>query len=181
MGGPSTPKSSCIRGAEGPFRWRLSGESGDSADSGSGESGDALPQGDERWSIIRPDITGTDILEENPVTGKREFRFHRGPLFTNLLLNALRHSPEGGDVAIEVHTNARQLTVQVIDAGPGIPSHAHEQVFERFWRSSDQGGHSGLGLAIARSIARSHGGDIKLDASPLGGLLAALGEGSSAL
>ncbi len=83
-------------------------------------------------------------------------------LFTNLLLNALRHSPEGGDVAIEVHANARQLTVQVIDAGPGIPSDAHEQVFERFWRSSDQGGHSGLGLAIARSIARSHGGDLRV-------------------
>jgi len=83
-------------------------------------------------------------------------------LFTNLLLNALRHSPEGGDVAIEVHTSARQLTVQVIDAGPGIPSDAHEKVFERFWRSSDQGGHSGLGLAIARSIARSHGGDLRV-------------------
>jgi two-component system sensor histidine kinase ChvG len=50
----------------------------------------------------------------------------------------------------------------VIDAGPGIPSHAHEQVFERFWRSSDQGGHSGLGLAIARSIAHSHSGDLSV-------------------
>ena len=83
-------------------------------------------------------------------------------LFTNLLLNALRHSPAGGHVALEVNSGARQLTVQVIDAGPGIPSHAHEQVFERFWRSSDQGGHSGLGLAIARSIARSHGGDLRV-------------------
>ena len=83
-------------------------------------------------------------------------------LFTNLLLNALRHSPAGGHVALEVHSGARQLTVQVIDGGPGIPSHAHEQVFERFWRSSDQGGHSGLGLAIARSIARSHGGDLRV-------------------
>jgi len=83
-------------------------------------------------------------------------------LFTNLLLNALRHSPADGHVALEVHSGARQLTVQVIDAGPGIPSHAHEQVFERFWRSSDQGGHSGLGLAIARSIARSHGGDLRV-------------------
>jgi len=83
-------------------------------------------------------------------------------LFTNLLLNALRHSPMGGHVGIEVHATGRQLTVQVIDSGPGIPSHAHEQVFERFWRSSDQGGHSGLGLAIARSIARSHGGDLSV-------------------
>ena len=88
-------------------------------------------------------------------------------LFTNLLLNALRHSPEGGQVAIEVSAHARRHVVEVIDAGPGIPSHAREQVFERFWRSSDQGGHSGLGLAIARSIARSHGGDLRvLSAEP---------------
>jgi signal transduction histidine kinase len=83
-------------------------------------------------------------------------------LFTNLLLNAIRHSPDGGHVSIEVTTTARQIRVLVIDQGPGIPSEAREQVFERFWRSSDQGGHSGLGLAIARSIARSHGGDLSV-------------------
>lgn len=83
-------------------------------------------------------------------------------LFTNLLLNAIRHSPTGGLVAIEVKQEPRQLTVQVIDHGPGIPNAAREHVFERFWRSSDQGGHSGLGLAIARSIARSHGGELSV-------------------
>jgi signal transduction histidine kinase len=83
-------------------------------------------------------------------------------LFTNLLLNAIRHSPEGGLVTIEVVQAPRQVTVQVMDQGPGIPSNAREQVFERFWRSSDQGGHSGLGLAIARSIARSHGGELSV-------------------
>ncbi len=83
-------------------------------------------------------------------------------LFTNLILNAIRHSPEGGLVNIEVVQAPRQVTVQVMDQGPGIPSNAREQVFERFWRSSDQGGHSGLGLAIARSIARSHGGELSV-------------------
>jgi two-component system OmpR family sensor kinase len=83
-------------------------------------------------------------------------------LFTNLTLNAIRHSPEGGLVNIEVVQGPRQVTVQVMDQGPGIPSNAREQVFERFWRSSDQGGHSGLGLAIARSIARSHGGELSV-------------------
>ena len=89
-------------------------------------------------------------------------------LFTNLLLNAMRHSPEGGLVAIEVVKAQRQLLVQVADQGPGIPSEAREQVFERFWRSSDQGGHSGLGLAIARSIARGHGGELSLLAADPG-------------
>ena len=83
-------------------------------------------------------------------------------LFTNLLLNAMRHSPEGGQVAIAVATTTRQVNVLVIDEGPGIPRESREQVFERFWRSSDQGGHSGLGLAIARSIARSHGGELSV-------------------
>ena len=83
-------------------------------------------------------------------------------LFTNLLLNAMRHSPEGGQVAIAVTTTTRQVNVQVIDQGPGIPRESRELVFERFWRSSDQGGQSGLGLAIARSIARSHGGELSV-------------------
>ena len=88
-------------------------------------------------------------------------------LFTNLLLNAIRYSPDGGTVAIALNTAGRHLQVEVEDQGPGIPSEAHEQVFERFWRSSDQGGHSGLGLAIARSIARSHGGDLSVsDSAP---------------
>jgi signal transduction histidine kinase len=80
----------------------------------------------------------------------------------------MRHSPEGGLVAIEVVKAQRQLLVQVADQGPGIPSEARQQVFERFWRSSDQGGHSGLGLAIARSIARGHGGELSLLAADPG-------------
>jgi signal transduction histidine kinase len=88
-------------------------------------------------------------------------------LFTNLLLNAIRHSPDGGTVALAVISAGRQWQVEVADQGPGIPREAREQVFERFWRSSDQGGHSGLGLAIARSIARSHGGDLSVaDCAP---------------
>ena len=88
-------------------------------------------------------------------------------LFTNLLLNAIRYSPDGGTVAMAVNTVGRHVQVEVEDQGPGIPHEAQEQVFERFWRSSDQGGHSGLGLAIARSIARSHGGDLSVaDSAP---------------
>ena len=70
-------------------------------------------------------------------------------------------------MALGVISAGRQWQVEVADQGPGIPREAREQVFERFWRSSDQGGHSGLGLAIARSIARSHGGDLSVaDCTP---------------
>ena len=109
-------------------------------------------------------------LSPNPATASAEVEAHSDQLlrlFTNLLLNAIRHSPTGGTEAMAVSTRGRQLLVEVEDQGPGIPFEAREQVFERFWRSSDQGGHSGLGLAIARSIARSHGGDLSVaDSAP---------------
>ena len=89
-------------------------------------------------------------------------------LFTNLLLNAIRHSPEGGTVTLQLTPLPQALRVEVVDAGPGISPDQREQVFERFWRGGDQadaGGHSGLGLAIARSIARRHGGELRVGES----------------
>jgi len=86
-------------------------------------------------------------------------------LFTNLLLNALRHSPEGGTVEVVVRPSAQRLVVEVVDGGPGIAPQERDRVFERFWRGRDRGGHSGLGLAIARSIARRHGGDLRVGES----------------
>jgi signal transduction histidine kinase len=97
-----------------------------------------------------------------PVRGQAE-QLQR--LFTNLLLNAVRHSPEHGEVAVEVSAGAQRLRVAVVDAGRGIAPEARERVFERFWRGGDQGGQSGLGLAIARSIARRHGGDLSVGES----------------
>ena len=86
-------------------------------------------------------------------------------LFTNLLLNAIRHSPPGGTVAMEVRTAGRQVRVAVADEGPGIPIQARERVFDRFWSGSDRGGQSGLGLAIAQAIARRHGGVLRVGES----------------
>jgi signal transduction histidine kinase len=86
-------------------------------------------------------------------------------LFTNLLLNAIRHSPEGGTVALQVSTVGGQRRVAVTDQGPGIPSQDQEQVFDRFWSGADRGSHSGLGLAIGRAIARRHGGELRLGES----------------
>jgi len=90
---------------------------------------------------------------------------------TNLVSNALRH---GTRSAIHATRGKTSVEITVDDDGPGIPPERHEDVFRPFVRldesrNIDTGG-SGLGLTIARDIARSHGGDVSLTRSPLGGL-----------
>lgn len=92
---------------------------------------------------------------------------------TNLVNNARRH---GTRVEVSGSRDERWLTVMVDDDGPGIPPERRDDVFRPFVRldearNQDAGG-SGLGLTIARDAARSHGGDVILGDSPLGGLRA---------
>jgi two-component system osmolarity sensor histidine kinase EnvZ len=92
---------------------------------------------------------------------------------TNLVNNARRH---GTRVEVSGSRDERWLTVTVDDDGPGIPPERRDDVFRPFVRldearNQDAGG-SGLGLTIARDAARSHGGDVILGDSPLGGLRA---------
>lgn len=80
----------------------------------------------------------------------------------NLLENALRYTPRGGSVSLELRRHGAELHVVVSDSGVGIAPEHLERIFERFWRAdpirSPEG--SGLGLAIARALARRHGGDV---------------------
>lgn len=94
---------------------------------------------------------------------------------TNLVDNARRH---GGRVTIRAERNGDAVEIVVDDNGPGIPEAEREEVFKPFYRldasrNPDTGG-SGLGLSIARDVARSHGGDITLSDAPTGGLRALL-------
>ena len=86
---------------------------------------------------------------------------------TNLVDNARRH---GRHVAVGVDPQARSVHVLIDDDGPGIAPERREDVFRAF--ESGPGGGTGLGLTIARDIARAHGGDVVLEDSPLGGLRA---------
>jgi two-component system osmolarity sensor histidine kinase EnvZ len=93
----------------------------------------------------------------------------------NLIDNAVAH---GDKVRVAVSGEDSAITVAVEDNGPGIPEALYEEAFRPFsrldeTRSRNQKG-VGLGLAIARDVARSHGGDIALSPSPLGGLRATL-------
>ncbi|HMK41191.1 MAG TPA: ATP-binding protein [Methyloceanibacter sp.] len=93
----------------------------------------------------------------------------------NLVNNAARFAEH---VKVTAERRDGSLTVTVEDDGPGIPEAQREHVFRPFYRldhaRNQDSGSTGLGLAIARDIARIHGGDITLDRSPLGGLKAAL-------
>jgi two-component system osmolarity sensor histidine kinase EnvZ len=92
---------------------------------------------------------------------------------TNLVSNAARF---GDQVVIRAATERTWLRIEVDDDGPGIPPAERDNVFRPFYRldhaRNQDTGNTGLGLAIARDIARSHGGDIALGESSLGGLRA---------
>lgn len=94
-------------------------------------------------------------------------------VLSNVLDNALRHTPAGGRVGMACSRAGDRVEITVTDSGEGIPADQLDAVFERFHRvdgarSSDAGG-SGLGLTIARAIAEAHGGSLTA-ASPGPGL-----------
>lgn len=95
-------------------------------------------------------------------------------LLRNLLENAVKYTPEHGQVKLRVTSIDDATAVVVEDSGPGIPAEEREQVFERFFRSAQNPSGtegSGLGLSIVKTIADQHSATLTLDASPeLGGL-----------
>ncbi len=92
---------------------------------------------------------------------------------SNLLENAVRFSPQAGEVAISVAPWRSVVQVRVADQGPGIPPADRDRVFEAFTQlgaaAPDAAGGSGLGLAISRAIVLAHGGRIWIEGAPGGG------------
>ncbi len=85
-------------------------------------------------------------------------------ILSNLLDNARRHTPAGGTISIDLSATPGAAQVTVADTGPGVPEVQRERIFARLVRlenarDRDSGG-AGLGLAIARGLARAHGGDL---------------------
>ena len=93
-------------------------------------------------------------------------------LLRNLLDNAIKYTPVGGRVELDIERRGEQLVLSVADSGPGIPEEDRQRVLDRFYRvpGTETTG-SGLGLAIVKSIAEFHGATVTLAQSEeLGGL-----------
>jgi len=95
-------------------------------------------------------------------------------VLTNILDNALRHTPEGGRILLSAKEVNDQIELAVQDSGPGLKAEDLNRIFERFYRTDsarqrEEGG-SGLGLAIAKSIVQAHGGQLSAESGAPSGL-----------
>ena len=111
---------------------------------------------DEASIRLRAEISDSLTIEGDPDRLEQ--------VFNNLIDNALKYTPPGGDVVVRARQDAQTAVVEVADSGIGIPDADRERVFERFYRveKSRSGAGSGLGLAIVQEIVRAHGGQIGL-------------------
>jgi two-component system sensor histidine kinase HydH len=116
---------------------------------------------------------GVDVverLEHVAVLGRRgELR----QLLLCLLLNAKQALPDGGTVTIEVRREGDTALLRVTDTGPGVPAELGERAFDAFVTTREAVGALGLGLTVARLIARRHGGELVLEPSETGACFAA--------
>ena len=118
------------------------------------------PQADEK--SIQLELTAPESI---PTILGDEARM--GQVFTNLIGNAIKFTPNNGEVSVKVEADGNLLHVEVIDTGSGIPPEERQKVFDKFYQLSDistrkQGG-SGLGLSITKSIVEAHGGKLWID------------------
>jgi two-component system, NtrC family, sensor histidine kinase KinB len=90
-----------------------------------------------------------------------------GLVFSNLISNAIRHTPSGGAIDVRVQPNNGLIRFEVADTGEGIPQEHQRHIFERYYRvpgSNSKG--AGLGLSIAKEMVEAHGGDIGVNSEP---------------
>jgi signal transduction histidine kinase len=89
----------------------------------------------------------------------------------NLIVNAIRYSPQGTPILVAAHRKGGALRIEVRDHGPGIAAEDRQRIFDKFFRGQNVDGvaGSGLGLAIARSLVTLHGGTLEYEENPGGG------------
>lgn len=104
----------------------------------------------------------SEVPDDQPLVDVDPLRLRE--VLVNLVSNALRHTPHGGEVRITALVEGGELRLAVADSGTGISAEDLPHVFERFFKTPDSSG-SGLGLPIARNLVLAHGGQIVADSS----------------
>jgi two-component system sensor histidine kinase KdpD len=130
--------------------------------------GDAVAAAAERLKRTAPDRTVEWDPKEAGVSALADWD-SLGQIFDNLLDNANRFAPPGTPISVRVsQEDPGQVTIRVLDHGPGVPAAMRDRLFNRFVKGpSDDGDGSGLGLAITRGLVEAHAGSIALeDAQP---------------
>jgi signal transduction histidine kinase len=105
---------------------------------------------------------------QSPLPEIRGDRDRLRQVLMNLIDNAIKHSPAGGEVEVRAYPENGRVVVDVTDEGPGIAKEDQKLIFEKFGRVAGAGARpgTGLGLFIARSIAEAHGGVLEVQSSP---------------
>jgi signal transduction histidine kinase len=117
---------------------------------------------------------GIELAVDSPLPEVRVLADHEriGHLFSNLITNAIRHTPSGGKINLSATRIDGAVRFTVADTGKGIPEEYKARVFEKFFRVPDaEPKGTGLGLYIAREIVSGHGGEIGVESD--------LGKGST--
>ncbi|MFF0546221.1 sensor histidine kinase [Nocardia thailandica] len=100
-------------------------------------------------------------------------RHRLGQVLTNLLNNALTHTPPDARITVRLTPHRDEVRVEVVDTGPGLPPEDAERIFERFYRTDTSrtraSGGTGLGLSIVQALVAAHGGVVAVEQTPGGG------------
>lgn len=125
---------------------------------------------DHDYSIGTSGIDVSLTLEKCKINGNRE---QLRVLLDNVIVNAIRFSPERGKLAIDLHREGENCVIVVKDEGPGVCASELDRIFEAFYQGQQQVDSvfkgSGLGLAIAREYAKTHGGKVEVVTSESSG------------
>lgn len=117
------------------------------------------PQADQARLILRADVPPDLKVEANPDQMEQ--------VIVNLIDNAIKYTPEDGQVCVTAERSAQSIAVHVADTGIGIMSQDQPRIFERFYRvdkaRSRQSGGTGLGLSIVKHIVEAHGGQVTVE------------------
>jgi two-component system sensor histidine kinase BaeS len=128
---------------------------------------------DEIVSIFRPPATvrGIELIARVEPAGltAQVDRYRLLQAVSNVVANAVKFSPNGGRINIDVKEAGDDVEIVISDEGPGIPAEETEHIFDRFWRSPRRRQRStgaGLGLTITRGCVEAHRGRIRVDSQP---------------